>query len=74
MDFKAAAEKLFSVLLEVERFIDVFLRSFKQETSAPYMDLSSEWRRKVDRNNKDLVLPTLKYDGKPETCCPRRFA
>lgn len=62
--FKAAADKLFSVLRKAERFLDTFLRSFKQETAAAYMDRTTEWKRKVDRYNTDLVLPDLKVDGK----------
>jgi len=77
MEFKAAADKLFSVLRKAERFLETFLRSFKQETAAAYMDRTSEWRRKVDRYNTDLVLPTLEVDSKlgnkglpRQPCCP----
>jgi len=64
IEFKAAAGKLFSVLRKAGRFLDTFLRSFKQETAAAYMDRTTEWKRKVDRYNTDLVLPDLKVDGK----------
>jgi len=64
MAFKAAAEKLFLVLVKAEKFLDIFLQSFKQETAAAYMDRVSAWKRKVDRYNKDLVVPELKLDGK----------
>ncbi|KAK5944950.1 hypothetical protein PMZ80_002153 [Knufia obscura] len=65
MAFKAAAEKLFSVLTKAEKFFDIFLQSFKHETAAAYMDRASEWKRKVTRYNRDLVLPTLKIDVDP---------
>lgn len=73
MDFKATAEKLFSVLLKAEKFFDVFLQSFKQETAAAYMDRASEWKRKVHRYNSDLVLPTFKLDGEPANQCLHCF-
>jgi len=74
MDFEAAAQKLFSVLLKGEKSLRCLPLQLQSKDTAAYMDQASEWRRKVDRYKKDLVLPTLHYNGTPETVWLRCFA
>ena len=62
MEFKAATEKLYTVLVKAEKLLDLFFRSFQQEMSALYMDRVAAWRLKVILYNKDLVLPNVKHE------------